>query len=44
MKLNKDFDITVLISLISLYHILIQNDLEKNLVKHTLIMTMLKDL
>jgi hypothetical protein len=29
MKLNKDFDITVLISLISLYHILIQNDLEK---------------
>ena len=29
MKLNKDFNIVIIISLIYLYHILIQNDLEK---------------
>ena len=38
MKLNKDFNIVVLIILISLYHGTLQNDLEKTLVKHILIM------
>ncbi len=31
MKLNKDFIICVLIILISLYHMSIQNDLEKKI-------------